>query len=268
MNVLEVKQLHVWDAHRGNTIVHRSSFQVKEGSCLAIVGESGSGKSVTCRAVMKLNPSSLHQSGEVFFKGESLSSLSEKEMRKKRGRHIGMIVQNGMSAFDPSCVVGVHLHETLAEHFQWSRHERDERLKEAMKRVMLNDPVSVMNKYPHQLSGGMLQRIMIALTLVLEPDLVIADEPTTALDTVSQFEVVEQFRKLREEVGCAILFVSHDLGIVKKLADEVLVMKDGHIVEQGPTSSVFSQPTHDYTNYLVSTRLALSDHFTKIMGRE
>ncbi|WP_110114805.1 ABC transporter ATP-binding protein [Bacillus sp. CGMCC 1.16541] len=267
MNVIEVNELSVWDEKTGQTLVHHSSFQVKAGSCLAIVGESGSGKSVTCRAIMKLNPSSLRQSGDIYFKGENLSSLPEKEMRKKRGRQMGMIVQNGMSAFNPSCVVGVHLHETLSEHVHWSKQERNEALCEAMERVMLKDPMTIMNTYPHQLSGGMLQRIMIALALVLKPDLVIADEPTTALDTVSQFEVVEQFRELREQVGCAILFVSHDLGVVKKIADDVVVMKDGHIVEQGPTQAVFSNPTHDYTNYLVSTRLALSNHFNKVMGR-
>jgi nickel transport system ATP-binding protein len=124
-----------------------------------------------------------------------------------------------------------------------------------------------MNKYPHQLSGGMLQRMMIALAFVLEPDIIIADEPTTALDTISQFEVVEQFITLRERMGCSMIFISHDLGVVRKIADDVLVMKDGKIIERGDTQTIFLNAKHEYTKYLVTTRLALSHNFNKIMGR-
>ncbi|ANU11212.1 nickel import ATP-binding protein NikD [Planococcus antarcticus DSM 14505] len=268
MNILEVKNLKVWDVHSEKNIIKNSSFHVESGSCLAIVGESGSGKSVTCRAIMRLNSSSLHQSGDILFKGENLNQLSEKELRKKRGKNLCMILQNGMSAFDPSCVVGVHLRETLAEHFDWNRNEMEVKMKSAMESVMLKNPTEIMNKYPHQLSGGMLQRIMIALAVVLEPDIIIADEPTTALDTISQFEVIEQFISLRNRMSCSIIFISHDLGVVRKIADEVLVMKDGDIVEKGTTDEVFSDAKHDYTKYLVSTRLALSNNFKRIMGEE
>jgi nickel transport system ATP-binding protein len=265
INILEVKNLKIWDVHTGKKIIHNSSFNVKKGSCLSIVGESGSGKSVTCRSIMRLNRSSLRQSGDILFKGENLTNLSEKKMRKKRGRNLCMILQNGMSAFDPSCVIGVHLKETLDEHFDWSKKEMEVKMKDAMESVMLKNPVEIMNKYPHQLSGGMLQRIMIALAIVLEPDIIIADEPTTALDTISQFEVIEQFIKLRERMGCSMIFISHDLGVVRKIADEVLVMKDGEIIERGSTQVIFSEPEHDYTKYLVSTRLALSNNFMKLM---
>jgi nickel transport system ATP-binding protein len=265
INILEVKNLKIWNVHSGKKIIHNSSFNVKKGSCLAIVGESGSGKSVTCRSIMRLNRSSLRQSGDILFKGENLTNLSEKKMRKKRGRNLCMILQNGMSAFDPSCVIGVHLKETLDEHFDWSKKEMKVKMKDAMESVMLKNPVEIMNKYPHQLSGGMLQRIMISLAIVLEPDIIIADEPTTALDTISQFEVIEQFIKLRERMGCSMIFISHDLGVVRKIADEVLVMKDGEIIERGSTQVIFSEPEHDYTKYLVSTRLALSNNFKKLM---
>ncbi|MBO1511010.1 staphylopine uptake ABC transporter ATP-binding protein CntD [Metabacillus bambusae] len=265
MNLLEVKNLKIWDVKTGKVIIHNSSFHLKQGSCLAIVGESGSGKSLTCRAIMRLNRSSLHQSGEILFKGENVNNLSEKEMRKKRGRSLCMILQNGMSAFDPSCVIGVHLKETLAEHFEWNKKEIEEKMKNAMESVMLKNPKEIMNKYPHQLSGGMLQRIMIALTIVLEPDIIIADEPTTALDTITQFEVIEQLIKLRERMGCSMIFISHDLGVVRKIADDVLVMKDGKIIERGGTQAIFSEPKHEYTKYLVTTRLALSDNLKKIM---
>ncbi|TWK72080.1 Oligopeptide transport ATP-binding protein OppD [Bacillus paralicheniformis] len=216
---------------------------------------------------MRLNRACLRQTGDILFKGEKLNHLSEKEMRKKRGRNLCMILQNGMSAFDPSCVIGVHLKETLAEHFGLRKNEIERKMIQAMESVKLKNPTEMMNKYPHQLSGGMLQRIMIALAFALEPDIIIADEPTTALDTISQFEVVEQFIQLRNRMGCSIIFVSHDLGVVKKIADEVLVMKNGEIVERGSTQTIFSEAKHDYTKYLVSTRLALSDNFNKIMGR-
>lgn len=267
MNLLEVENLKIWDRHTGKVIINNSSFHLKQGSCLAIVGESGSGKSVTCRSIMKLNKPWLRQSGDILFKGENLNTLSEKEMRKKRGRNICMILQNGMSAFDPSCVIGVHVKETLSQHFGWSHHEIEGKMKDAMERVMLKNPIEMMNKYPHQLSGGMLQRMMIALAFVLEPDIIIADEPTTALDTISQFEVIEQFMKLRERMECSMIFISHDLGVVRKMADYVLVMKDGRIIERGDTQTIFLNAKHEYTNDLVATRLALSHNFKKIMGR-
>ncbi|MGC8230045.1 staphylopine uptake ABC transporter ATP-binding protein CntD [Pseudobacillus badius] len=268
MNILDVVNLNIWDVQTGKGIVYSSSFQLKQGSCLAIVGESGSGKSVTCRAIMRLTAPSLRQSGDILFKGNNLTRLSEKEMRKKRGRNLCMILQNGMSAFVPSRVVGAHLKETLAEHFGWSQYESERKMKYAMESVLLTHPADVMNKYPHQLSGGMLQRIMIALALVLEPDIIIADEPTTALDTISQFEVVEQLIKLREQMGCSMILVSHDLGIVKKIADHVLVMRNGNIIEKGTVQAIFSEAQHEYTKYLVSTKAALSNHFKKVMGEE
>lgn len=266
MNILEVKNLKIWDSRNDRVIVPNSSFYVKQGSCLAIVGESGSGKSVTCKAIMRLNQAGIRQSGDVLLRGENLMEISEQEMRKKRGKQLCMILQNGMRAFDPSCVVGVHLKETLVEHFGWSRDEIITKMKYAMESVMLKDPLEVMNKYPHQLSGGTLQRVMIALAIVLEPDILIADEPTTALDTISQFEVVEQFLQLREQMGCSMIFISHDLGIVKLIADEVLVMKEGAIVENGTTQAIFSEPQHPYTRYLLSTKLAMNQHFTRVMG--
>jgi nickel transport system ATP-binding protein len=266
MNLLEVQNLNIWDAKTGHEIVYNSSFNLKQGSCLAIVGESGSGKSVTCRAIMRLNKSSFRQSGDILFKGENLNHLSEKEMMKKRGRNLCMILQNGMNAFDPSCVIGVHLKETLAQHFGWNDYEIEGKMKHAMESVRLKNPIEMMNKYPHQLSGGTLQRMMIALAMVLEPDMIIADEPTTALDTISQFEVVEQLMKLRERMGCSMIFVSHDLGVVKKVSDHVLVMKEGKIIERGNSQTIFSDAQHEYTKYLIASKEELSNHFKKIMG--
>lgn len=216
---------------------------------------------------MRLNSSWIRQSGDILFQGENLSDLSEKEMRKKRGKNLCMILQNGMGAFDPSCVVGVHFKETLSQHFGWSHNEIKEKMNHAMESVMLKNPIEIMNKYPYQLSGGMLQRLMIALAIVLEPDILIADEPTTGLDTISQFEVIEQLIQLREKIGCSMIFVSHDLGVVKKIADQVLVMRDGEIIEQGSIQSIFANPKHEYTQSLLATQEALHHHFQALMGR-
>ncbi|WP_270168858.1 staphylopine uptake ABC transporter ATP-binding protein CntD [Paenibacillus sp. SYP-B4298] len=266
--VLAVSGLSVWDSLTGKLLVQDSSFEVKRGSCLAIIGESGSGKSVTCRAVMRLNRQALRQEGEIVLSGVNLSSLPEHELRKKRGKQMCMILQHGMRAFDPSCVVGVHLRETMAEHLGLGREETTARLKRAMEAVLLKDPLAVMNQYPHQLSGGMLQRIMIALALVLEPELIIADEPTTALDAIAQYEVLEQFVRLRERLDCSMLFVSHDLGAVRKVADELLVMRHGEIVERGDLQELMSgrRPVHPYTRELIDARQTLQRHFTQMMG--
>lgn len=265
-NILEVSDLRIWDNDTGRVIVPGSSFQVKQGSCLAIVGESGSGKSVTCRAIMRLNKASIRQSGDILFNGINVAELPEQAMRKLRGRRLCMILQHGMRAFDPSRAIGVHVRETLKQHYGWSRSESEANMVLAMESVMLKNPAAILNQYPHQLSGGMLQRIMIALAIVLEPDMIIADEPTTALDTISQFEVVEQLAQLRDRLGCSMILVSHDLGIVRKLADEVVVMKTGEIVERGATEAIFSEARHEYTRYLVSSKLALDQHFKRIMG--
>lgn len=266
MSLLIVETLQVIDNQTNTSIIHNSSFQVDKGECLALVGESGSGKSMTCKSIMRLHKKGISQSGRVLLKGEDLFQLSEKQMRSKRGKELCMIMQNGMSAFNPSNPVGMHLMATLKQHMDWSYQHLESKLIDGMKRVRLQSPMDVMNKYPHELSGGMLQRLMIVLALLLEPAVLIADEPTTALDTISQFDVIEQLINLRENIGSAMIFISHDLGIVKKLADQVLVMKDGEIVERGATQNVFLQPQHPYTEYLISTKRTLSEHFQKMVG--
>lgn len=266
MSLLEVKQLKVFDCKTNKSIIHNSSFQVNEGECLALVGESGSGKSMTCKSIMRLHKRGIKQYGHIWLKGENLSELSEKQMKSKRGKKLCMVMQNGMSAFNPSDPVGSHLVATLKQHTDWSYEKIERHLADAMKRVRLQNPVEIMNKYPYQLSGGMLQRLMISLALLLEPDVLIADEPTTALDTISQFEVVEQLMALRENIGSSMIFISHDLGIVNKLADQIVVMKDGHIVERGAAQDVFLKPQHEYTEYLISTKRTLSEHFQKMIG--
>lgn len=266
MNTLDVSNLRIWDYLTGKIIVSNSSFQVRQESCLAIVGESGSGKSVTCGAIMRLNKSNIKQTGSIQLNGVNLAELSEAEMRKQRGRHLCLIMQNGMRAFDPSSVVGSHFKETLQHHYGWNPSEITSRMARAMESVMLKDPVALMNKYPHQLSGGMLQRMMIALAIVLEPTLIIADEPTSALDTLSQFELMEQLISLRAETGCSMIFVSHDLGLVKRIADDIVVMKDGEVLESGTTADIFSNTRHEYTRHLLEAKQVLNRNFWSRMG--
>lgn len=266
IHVLDVEHLSIRDERSGRALVHDSSFRLAQGECLAIVGESGSGKSLTCRAIMRLNRTGLRQSGTVTLNGEDLTKLSDKEMRRFRGRRLCMIMQNGMSAFDPSRPIGVYLQEVLSVHYDWSRSETEARLSAAMAAVGLREPSEAMRRYPHELSGGMLQRVMIALAIVMEPDVIIADEPTTALDAVTAYEVVEQFLRLRERLGSAMIFVSHDLGVVRRIADNVLVMKDGEIVERGTTRDIFAGARHPYTRYLVSSKEALSRRYNQLMG--
>ncbi|MNC01316.1 Oligopeptide transport ATP-binding protein OppD [compost metagenome] len=266
MNTLEVSNLRIWDDSTGRSIVSDSSFQVRPGSCLAIVGESGSGKSVTCRALLRLNKNNIRQLGSIKLNGKDLAKLSEAEMREQRGRQLCLIMQNGMRAFDPSSVVGTHFKETLQQHYGWGLSEITARMARAMESVMLKNPVELMNKYPHQLSGGMLQRMMIALAIVLEPKLIIADEPTSALDTISQYEVMEQLIRLRAETDCSMIFVSHDLGVVKRIADEIVVMKSGEILERGTTADIFIRTRHEYTRHLIEAKQALSRHFISRMG--
>lgn len=264
--LLEVEHLKIWDCRTGLVLVPDSSFVLSQGECLAIVGESGSGKSVTCKALMRLNRPNIRQSGHIVLNGVNLAALSGKEMRAYRGRKMCMIMQNGMRAFDPSRPVGAYLLEVLSIHFAWSRSEMMASLSTAMISVGLQEPAVVMGRYPHELSGGMLQRVMIALAIAMEPDIIIADEPTTALDAVTQFEVVEQFVQLRGRIGSAMIFVSHDLGVVRRIADEVLVMKDGEIVERGGTNELFAGAAHPYTRYLVSSKESLRSHYSQLMG--
>ena len=242
------------------------SFRVKEKSCLAIVGESGSGKSIVCKAIMRLNGPALEQSGSIRFKGTELTELADDQMRRLRGAQIGMILQNGMRAFDPGLKLGRQLHAVLKTHFGWSRGQSRERLAEAMELLLLRSPTAVLERYPHELSGGMLQRLMIALSLVLQPELVIADEPTTALDAASRQEAIGQLISLRRQTGCSMILVSHDLSAVERIADEVLVLRGGMAVERGTAAELLTSPRHAYTRYLVESKHALSSRFAQALG--
>ncbi len=265
MSLLEVYGLTVRELRTGIPLVRELSFQLEPGSCLGIVGESGSGKSLTCLALLGLTPPSLRVSGSVLFDGIDLLRAGREVVRGIRGKRIAMIVQQPMTAFDPLYTMGEQLLETLrATASGGSKKEDARRIIEALEMMRIRNPLEVSKKYPYQLSGGMLQRCMIAAALLQRPDIIIADEPTTALDSMNQREVVSQFHWLRERFGTSLIFVSHDLGVVRQLAQEVLVMKDGVGVEYGG-AELFSAPRHSYTRYLVDTRATLSRTFERVM---
>lgn len=269
--LLEVTNIRVTDERDQDEIIHDVSFAVAENSCLGIVGESGSGKSMITRALLGITNPWLKSQGVAVFKSRNseLDLLREDEntMRKIRGKQIAMILQDAMSAFDPIAKIGDQMAETFVENKQLTKKQSLALAKEALGLMNIYDPKQVLKKYPHQLSGGMLQRCMIATALAMEPDLIVADEPTTALDSINQGQVVEEFKMIREKMGTALIFISHDLGVVKHLSDRLLVMKDGAAVEYGDAADIFANPQHAYTKYLIDTRMELTESFRKAMRK-
>ena len=252
--VLAVKDLQVaFSDDKGRSIsVDRISFQVNPGEVVCLVGESGCGKSVTSLAVMGLLGRGGSASGSARFLGKELLGLPEKELDQIRGNSLTMIFQDPLSALNPVFPIGRQIMESMEAHTSLSRREREERAAELLKKVGLGDISSIMEKYPHQLSGGQRQRVMIAMALACGPKLLIADEPTTALDVTIQAQIMELLLKLREETGMAILLITHDMGVVAQMADRVLVMYAGQIIEQAPVFDLFDRPAHPYTRALMA----------------
>jgi microcin C transport system ATP-binding protein len=239
---------------RENLAVDRISFDIKKGETVALVGESGSGKSVTALSILRLlpYPAARHPSGRVLFKGRDLLALPEQEMRGVRGDDITMVFQEPMTSLNPLHTVERQISEVLAIHRGLSGEAARKRVIELLSEVGIPDPAARLASYPHQLSGGQRQRAMIALALANEPDLFIADEPTTALDVTVQAQILKLLKDLKNRLGMAMLFITHDLGIVRKIAERVCVMQGGRIVEQGPVEQVFAAPKHGYTRDLIA----------------
>jgi microcin C transport system ATP-binding protein len=239
---------------RETLAVDRISFDIHKGETVALVGESGSGKSVTALSVMKLlpYPQAYHPSGSVVFKGKDLIRASEAELRKVRGDDISIIFQEPMTSLNPLHTIEKQIAEILALHRGIVGAAARERVIELLRQVGIPDPESRLMSYPHQLSGGQRQRVMIALALANEPDLLIADEPTTALDVTVQAQILKLLKDLQARLGMAMLFITHDLGIVRRVADQVHVMTQGKIVEHGPVERVYTAPQHAYTRQLLA----------------
>src|SRR3990170_8039611 len=254
--LLEVKDLSVAFRQGGKATlaVDRVSFSLKKGQTLALVGESGSGKSVSALSILKLlpYPAAEHPSGSVKFKGQELLDADERDLRQVRGNDITMIFQEPMTSLNPLHSVERQIGEILELHQGLGGGQARERIISLLTKVGIRDPESRLQDYPHQLSGGQRQRVMIAMALANNPDLLIADEPTTALDVTVQAQILDLLRGLRRQSGLAMLLITHDLGIVRKMADRVCVMQAGAIVEQGDTETVFAAPRHPYTRHLIA----------------
>src|SRR3989440_9424604 len=234
--------------------VDRISFELKKGETVALVGESGSGKSVTALSVMKLlpYPAASHPSGTIRFKGQELLSLPERDIRRVRGNDITIIFQEPMTSLNPLHTIEKQIGEILLLHRGLAGAAARARILELLDQVGIPDPASRLQSYPHQLSGGQRQRVMIAMSLANEPDLLIADEPTTALDVTVQAQILKLLKEIQTRLGMSMLFITHDLGIVRKIADKVCVMSKGKIVEQGEVEQVFGTPQHPYTRALLA----------------
>lgn len=233
-------------------VVRNLSFSLKKKQTLAIVGESGSGKSMTALSLLQLiNPHLLHSyKGEVLFRGKNLLTCSKKEMQKLRGHKLAMIFQNPSTCLNPVYSIGDQLLEVLWYHTGKSGQEAQTHCIQALDEVGIPSPEERLYAYPHELSGGMLQRVMIAMALLLQPDILIADEPTTALDVTVQLQILQLIRRLQETHGMATLLITHDLGVVAEIADEVLVMYATEMVEKGDVHTLFNSPSHPYTQGL------------------
>jgi oligopeptide transport system ATP-binding protein len=234
--------------------VNNVNFELNVGETLAIVGESGSGKSVSTNALMQLLPNNarIDAQSSIVFEGEELLEKSEVQMRRVRGDRIGMIFQEPMTSLNPYLRVGIQVAEAMMCHRKVSMAQAKQRVLELFELVHLPNPQQAYSKYPHEFSGGQLQRIMIAMALINEPDILIADEPTTALDVTVQAEVLKLIKEIQSKMGMAILFITHDLGVVRYVADRVLVMCKGDVVEEGDTQELFTNAKHDYTRMLIN----------------
>ncbi len=254
--LLSIRDLSVAFRQQGKTslAVDRVSFEIKRGECVALVGESGSGKSVSALSILKLlpYPAASHPSGSIRFKGQELLSLPEDQIRTVRGNDISIIFQEPMTSLNPLHTIEAQITEIIQLHNPVSGQMARARTLELLRQVGIPDPETRLQSYPHQLSGGQRQRVMIAMALANEPDLLIADEPTTALDVTVQAQILALLAEIRGRLGMSLLFITHDLGIVRRIADRVCVMKSGEIVEQGPVEQVFKAPKHPYTRDLLA----------------
>ena len=255
--LLEIKNAEIKFSVEGGIVnaVNDISFDIIKGETLAIVGESGSGKSVTARTIMKMLPknSSVGSNLKVSFKASDISNFSQEQMRQIRGDTITMIFQEPLTSLNPLHKIGSQIIEVLQEHNQISKSEAKKKALELLKEVQIPQPEERLNQYPHQLSGGQRQRIMIAMAIANRPDLLIADEPTTALDVTIQSQILKLLKELQKKYGMAIMLITHDLTVVRKTSDRICVMRYGKIVERGNTEEVFTNPPHEYTKHLINS---------------
>lgn len=256
-NIIEINNLSVsFDSYAGNVqAVRNVSFYVQKGETLAIVGESGSGKSVTVQSLMRLiaSPPGKVEANSVLHNGKDIMSLSEKQMEKLRGNEISMIFQDPMTSLNPTMTIGKQISEVIRKHKRISRKEALHIAEELLKEVGIPNSRESLKRFPHMLSGGMRQRVVIAIAIACSPKLLIADEPTTALDVTTQAQIIELINKLKKQHETSVLIITHDLGVVARMADRIAVMYSGKIVETGTAEDIFYNPRHPYTIGLLSS---------------
>ncbi|TYR80553.1 ABC transporter ATP-binding protein [Priestia megaterium] len=254
---IKIDHLSIFLKKEQKKIVSDLTFQIKKDHVTCLLGQSGSGKSLTVLAILGLLPSSLQASGSVTLGEIDMLHLQEQNRSFIRGKEIALIMQNPMSAFNPIVTIGKQVIETLRIHLDLSNYEAEQLCKLCLKKVSLIETERVMSLYPFQLSGGMLQRVMIALIFALKPSFLIADEPTTALDKVTQSSILQELLQLQSDTNMGMLLITHDLAVMSQIADDVLVLHEGTIVEKQPVNRLFSQPKHSYTKQLLRANLRL-----------
>lgn len=266
--LLEVKSLNTYFYTQAGVVkaVNDVSFKINEGETVCVVGESGCGKSVTSMSILKLIPSPPGKivSGEILFKGKDLLSLSEDELRKVRGNEISVIFQEPMTSLNPVFTIGYQISESLMLHKNLSEAEAKKASIETLKLVGIPRAESIFESYPHELSGGMRQRAMIAMAISCDPELLIADEPTTALDVTIQAQILDLMRDLKKKINTSIMLITHDLGVVAEMADYVVVMYAGKIVEEAPVRELFKNPLHPYTIGLLKSKPSINDEVDRL----
>lgn len=269
--VLKAENLNVTLINRkmSKKLVENVNFEIHPGECLGILGESGSGKSMTVKAMLGLLDKNFQISGNAVFHGKNLLQVSKEELRRLRGNRITMVLQNPMTCFDPLYRIGSQMAETFAAHTTWTTQEIHSQCLEILEQMRIQNGEEVLEKYPHQLSGGMLQRIMIGIAMALQPELLVADEPTTAIDAITQYEILEEFVRIKKENHTAMLFITHDLGAISKVADHILVMNSGRVVDSGSFEHILTHANDSYTRMLVEKRSDVMRRYCQILhGKE
>ncbi len=253
--MLEIRDLSITlqTAQGPKKVVQHVDFQIATGTTLGIVGESGSGKTMLCYAILQLFRESRNYEGDILLEGRSLLGMDEQQLRGLRGNDVACILQNPMAMFNPIITIGEHMIETLQAHRSLSKKQALHIATEQLAFFQLSDS-RLLKKYPHELSGGMLQRVMIALAMSLRPKLLLADEPTTALDTMTQLKILEELSHCQQQYQTTMLIVSHDLGVIARMADQIVVMRRGKIMEYGPAERLLQNPVHSYTRALVAAK--------------
>lgn len=253
--MLEIRDLSITlqTAQGPKKVVQHVDFQIPTGTTLGIVGESGSGKTMLCYAILQLFRESRNYEGDILLEGRSLMEMDEQQLRGLRGNDVACILQNPMAMFNPIITIGEHMIETVQAHRSLSKKQALHIATEQLAFFQLTDS-RMLKKYPHELSGGMLQRVMIAMAMSLRPKLLLADEPTTALDTMTQLKVLEELSHCQQQYQTTMLIVSHDLGVIARMADQIVVMRRGKIMEYGPAERILQNPVHSYTKALVAAK--------------